>query len=76
MCFQYRGEATPTMRAYNIVLHVNNTCSYVVDCTFHDDVTDREHHIVSPAFQPQSYMIAEEVPAKRVDLDVECVWKP
>jgi hypothetical protein len=76
MCFQYRVESQPTMRAYNHILHINNSCRYAVDCVFHEDLTDQAHRIAQPAYQAVSYQLAEEVGAKRVDVDVECVWKP
>ena len=76
MCFQYRGEARPTMNAYNIMLHINNTCRYSVDCTFTDDVTEQGHRIVQPAYVAGSVLLAAESPAKRVTIRAECVWKP
>lgn len=76
MCFQYRLESQPTMRAYNHYLHINNSCRYAVDCTFHDDLTDRDHRFTTPAHQAVSYELAAEVETKRVDVDVECLWKP
>jgi len=76
MCFQYRVESRKTADAYDIVLHVNNSCSYSVDCTFRNDVNERETRFVQPAYQALSYGVAENVPVKRVDVSAECVWKP
>jgi hypothetical protein len=76
MCFQFRTEARPTMNAYQIWLHVNNTCSYSVDCTFLDDVTQEEHRIVQNAYFANSYLLAPQVPNSRVKADAVCVWKP
>jgi hypothetical protein len=64
------------MNAYNHLLHINNSCRYDVDCTFHEDLTDRDHQLVTPAHQAVGYQLAQEVEAKRIDVDVECVWKP
>jgi hypothetical protein len=76
MCFQYRVESRATQDAYDIFLHVNNSCSYSVDCTFTNDQNEREHRVVQPAYQAVSYVVVENVPVKRVDVDAECVWKP
>jgi hypothetical protein len=76
MCFQYRGEARPLAKGYDIWLHLNNTCSYPVDCTFHDDVTDQETRFVQPPYQAQSLVLSRESDSKRVSIDAECVWKP
>lgn len=76
MCYQYRGEARKTYDAYDIFLHLNNTCSYPVDCRIYDDVTEKQVQLVMPAFQTGNYTLAAGVQASRVDLDVECTWKP
>jgi hypothetical protein len=76
MCFQYRGEARPTARANNIWVHINNTCRYAVDCTVWDDVTEQEHRMMAPEYQTRSFMLAPEVPQRRVDLKFDCTWKP
>ncbi|HEX6273880.1 MAG TPA: hypothetical protein VFZ53_12620 [Polyangiaceae bacterium] len=76
MCFQYRVEPRATQDAYDIFLHVNNSCRYSVDCTFTNDQNEREHRVVQPAHQAVSYVVVENVPVKRVDVDAECVWKP
>ena len=76
MCFQYRGEARPTTRANNIWVHINNTCSYTVDCMVWDDVSEQQHRMMAPEYQTRSYMVAGEVPQRRVDLKFDCTWKP
>jgi len=76
MCFQYRGEARPTTSAYDIWLHLNNTCGYAVNCTFFDDVTEKEYQFNMAAYQNQSQQLADEVETKRVDFEAECTWKP
>ena len=76
MCFQFRTEARASMNAYQIWLHVNNTCSYSVDCTFVDDVTQQEHRIVQNPYVANSYLLAPQVPNSRVRADAECIWKP
>jgi hypothetical protein len=76
MCFQYRTEARATMRAYDLFLHVNNSCRYPVDCVFRDDVSEQERRVVQPANHAESYVIVENVQVKRLDVDAECTWKP
>lgn len=76
MCFQYRTEARATMRAYDLFLHVNNSCSYPVDCMFRDDASEQERRVVQPANHAESYTIAEGVDVKRLSVDAECTWKP
>jgi hypothetical protein len=76
MCYQSRGEARKTYDAYDIFLHLNNTCSYPVDCLIYDDVTEKQTHLVMPAFQAGDYVLATGVQASRVDLSLECTWKP
>jgi hypothetical protein len=76
MCFQYKSEVRATASAYDIFLHLNNTCSYTVDCVFYDDVTEQQHPISEPPYTANSVILASNVPAKRVDIDVECTWKP
>ncbi|HEX5098965.1 MAG TPA: hypothetical protein VFV94_05670 [Polyangiaceae bacterium] len=76
MCFQYRGEARPTNNANNIWVHINNTCRYLVDCAVWDDVTEQQHRMVTPEYQTRSFMVAPEVPQRRVDLKLDCTWKP
>ena len=76
MCFQHRTEARPTTRANNIWVHINNTCNYLVDCVVWDDVTEQQHRMVTPEYQTRSFMLAPEVPQRRVDLKFDCTWKP
>lgn len=76
MCFQYRGDAAATTYANNIWVHANNTCSYPVDCTVHNDVTEQNHRILLAPFASNSYLLASNTPDKRVDLALECTWKP
>jgi len=76
MCFQYRSEARPTSSANNIWVHVNNTCSYAVDCNVWDSVTEQEHRMMAPEMQTRSFMVAPEVPDTRVSLKLDCTWKP
>jgi hypothetical protein len=76
MCYQYRGESRKTYDAYDVFIHVNNTCSYSVDCVVWDDVTEQETRIVQPPYQAQSLVLAQAVQASRVNLKLECVWKP
>jgi len=76
MCYQHRSEVRSTTSAYDIWLHLNNTCSYAVNCTFFDDVTEKEYQFNMLAFANYSHLIADDVETKRVDLDVECTWKP
>jgi hypothetical protein len=76
MCFQYRSEARPTSSANNIWVHVNNTCSYTVDCMTWDSVSDQEHRMMAPQFQTRSYLVAIEVPDTRVEVKPTCTWKP
>jgi hypothetical protein len=76
MCFQYRTEARPTTRANNIWVHVNNTCSYMVDCMVWDSVSEQEHRMMAPEYQTRSYMVAVEVPETRVEVKPVCTWKP
>ena len=76
MCFQFRSEVRATMRANDILLHVNNSCKYAVDCLFRDNVSEKERRFAHVAYQAESYVLAEEVPTKRVDIDAECTWKP
>jgi hypothetical protein len=76
MCYQYRGEARKTYDAYDIFLHLNNTCSYTVDCLVYDDVTEKQIRLAMPPFQAGDYTLATNVQASRVDLSVECTWKP
>lgn len=76
MCYQYRGESRKTYDAYDIFVHVNNTCSYPVDCVIYDDVNEKETQLVMPAYQAQSLTLALNVQASRVNLKVTCIWKP
>jgi hypothetical protein len=76
MCYQYRGEARKTYDAYDIFVHVNNTCSYPVACLIYDDVNEKESQLSMPAYQAQSLALALNVQASRVNLKVECTWKP
>jgi hypothetical protein len=76
MCFQYRSEARPAASAYDIWLHLNNTCSYAVDCVFYDDVTEKQNSISEPPYTANSVALAFNVQAKRVDVKAECTWKP
>jgi len=75
MCFQLRSEARPTSSANNIWVHVNNTCSYAVDCMVWDSVTDQEHRMMAPEYQTRSFMIAPEVAQRSVDTKFDCTWK-
>ena len=76
MCFQKRTEARPTTTANNIWVHINNTCSYTVDCMVWDSVTEQEHRMMSPGMQTRSFMVAPEVPQRRVETKFDCTWKP
>jgi hypothetical protein len=76
MCYQYRGEARKTYDAYDIILHLNNSCSYAVDCLIYDDVSEKQNQLVMPPHQALDYTLAENVQASRVDLSLECIWKP
>ena len=76
MCYQYRGEARKTYDAYDIFLHLNNTCSYTVNCLIYDDVTEKQLELAMPPFQAANYALATNVQASRVDLSLECTWKP
>lgn len=76
MCYQYRGEARKTYDAYDVFLHLNNTCSYSVDCLIYDDVTEKQVQLTMPPYQAADYALAQNVQASRVDLSVECTWKP
>jgi len=76
MCFQYRGEVRSKTTAYDVWLHLNNTCSYAVNCTFFDDVTEKEYPFNVPAYYNHSQLLAGDVETKRVDLSAECTWKP
>jgi hypothetical protein len=75
MCFQYRIEMRPTARAGNLWLHANNTCSFVVDCVFYDDVTEQNFRLVQAGYQSRSVVLAAEVPASDADVDVKCTWQ-
>jgi hypothetical protein len=78
MCYQHRAEARATgdTGVYDILLHVNNSCRYAVDCQVYDDVTEKQNHVTMAANQAYTFGIAEAVPNKRVDLKFECTWKP
>jgi hypothetical protein len=76
MCYQYRGEASPTVYASNLFMHANNTCSYAVDCLVYDDVTEKKQHVVLAPFESRIVLLAVEVKASRVELKLECTWKP
>jgi hypothetical protein len=76
MCYQSRGEARKTYDAYDIFLHLNNTCRFTVDCLIFDDVTEKQIQLAMPPFQAGDYTLAANVQASRVDLDLECTWKP
>ena len=76
MCYQYRGEARPLAQGYDIWVHLNNTCSYPVDCTFVDDVTEQQNQFVLQPYQQQSIVLSRASSSKRVSIDAECVWKP
>jgi hypothetical protein len=76
MCYQYRGESRKTYDAYDVFIHVNNTCSYPVECVIWDDVTEQETRLVQPPYQAQSLALAMNVQASRVSLKLECIWKP
>ncbi len=76
MCFQARGESRPADNARNIWVHINNTCSYAVDCSVYDDVTEQQHRMAAPGYQTRSFMVAAGVPDTSVDLDLDCTWKP
>jgi hypothetical protein len=78
MCYQHRAEARATgdTGVYDILLHVNNSCSYAVDCQVFDDVTEKQNQVTMAANQAYTFGIAEAVPSKRVDLNFECTWKP
>ncbi|HVR21219.1 MAG TPA: hypothetical protein VMS65_16010 [Polyangiaceae bacterium] len=78
MCYQHRAEARATgdTGVYDILLHVNNSCRYAVDCQVYDDVTEKQNHVTMAANQAYTFGIAEAVPNKRVDLKFDCTWKP
>jgi len=77
LCYQHRSEVRANaLNTNDVWLHLNNTCSYVVDCNIYDDVTDSEHRFVSGPYQPNSYVLARNVDARRVDVEIECIWKP
>jgi len=75
MCYQHRTEARPTSSANNIWVHINNTCSYLVDCNVWDDVTEQEHRMIAPEYQTRSFLIAAEVAQRSVDTKFDCTWK-
>lgn len=76
MCYQYRGESRKTYDAYDVFIHVNNSCRYSVDCLIYDDVTEQQTRLVQPPYQAQSLALAVNVQASRVNLKLECTWKP
>jgi hypothetical protein len=75
MCFQYQGVVRPTTYANNIVMYVNNTCSYHVDCQVYDDVTKLTRPIAAGPFSAAPILLAANVKVSSVTLKLECTWK-
>lgn len=76
MCYQYRGESRPLSQGYDIWAHLNNTCGYAVDCTIADDVSGQENRVVMQPYQSQSIVLVRASESKRVNLSLDCLWKP
>jgi hypothetical protein len=76
ICFQYRSEARPTPSSTNnIWVHLNNTCSYPIQCDVYDSVTEQEHPVSMPPFKQGSFVVAINAPTDRVSLKLTCTWK-
>ena len=76
MCYQHRTEARPTGSSKNnIWVHINNTCSYLVDCVVWDDLTEQQHRMIAPEYQTRSFMIAPEASQRSVDTKFDCTWR-
>jgi hypothetical protein len=75
MCFQYRGSVQPTAFSNNLVIYVNNTCSYRVDCQVYDSVTEQKRAIYAPPYSASPILLAANVKATSVELQLECTWK-
>src|SRR6478752_410486 len=78
LCFDYRGEvqATGQSGVSNVWAYLNNTCSYTVDCTIYDDVTEKEQQVGVVAYRQLRFLLASGVPASKVRLKLECSWNP
>jgi hypothetical protein len=78
LCFEYRGEAQATGEAgvSNLWAHLNNSCSYTVDCMIYDDVTEKEQRIGVLPYKQLRFLLARAVPATRVQLKLDCSWDP
>jgi len=78
LCFDYRGEAQATGEAgvSNLWAHLNNTCSYTVDCMIYDDVTEKEQRVGVLAYKQLRFLLAGGVHASRVQLKLDCSWDP
>ena len=75
MCFQYQGVAKPTTFANNIIMYVNNTCSYRVDCQVYDNVTQQTRPVAAGPFSAGPILLAANVKETSVQLKIECTWK-
>ena len=78
LCFDYRGEAQATAQAgvSNIWAYLNNTCSYAVECSIYDDVTEQEHPVKLAGYQQLRFLLMAGAPANRVKLKLDCNWSP
>jgi hypothetical protein len=75
MCFQHREESRPTSVSRTLLVHFNNTCSFPIECSVYNDVTEAEQEV--RLFQGGRYilLVSGNSDAKRFDVELDCTWQ-
>ena|SRR6187399_3195381 len=74
LCFQYREESRPGPSYRSLLVHFNNTCDFVLDCTVYNNVTEQEQRVVVMSKQHASLLVATGVDVSRFDAELDCTW--
>jgi hypothetical protein len=75
LCLQHREESRPGPWTRSLLVHFTNTCSFAIDCSVYNDVTEQEQRVIVFAKQKASLLVAAASEESRFDVELDCSWQ-
>jgi hypothetical protein len=75
LCYQHREESKPGPYSRSLLVHLNNTCGFAVDCWIYNDVTEQEQRVILLAKRRAALLVATGTDETMFDVELDCAWQ-
>lgn len=75
LCFQHETESRPSTFNRQLLVHINNTCTFAIDCEMTTDANDRTFEVKAGPYGLYNLLVDPNSERREFRANFQCTWE-